>query len=89
MTTVTITTTDAEDAAILALAGKGETVEGFITRHARHQIDFAVKEAAAATVLDRSAAYAKLSPTDQAAVDALLSKARATTPKINPDPIVK
>lgn len=47
MTTITFTTTDAEDAAILALTAQQrvpETVEQFLARHLRHQVDFALSQ---------------------------------------------
>ena len=83
-TTITITTTDAEDAAILALTAEAadrqrgtepqETVEQFVTRHARHQITFAVQRAGASL----KDVYDDLPPADRAQVDAILVRNRPT-----------
>lgn len=85
----TWTTTAEEDAAILALNDARpkrldgpfltppETVEEFITRHIRHQIDFAlslVKET-------RKTLVESVSPQDLAQIDAILEKYKASKVK--------
>ena len=72
MSTGTWTTTADEDTAILAL-GVDATAEAFVTRHLRHQLDFALSQARE-TFKSR---YDTLSTEDKAAVDAILQKQQA------------
>lgn len=79
-TNITIKTTDAEDAAILALTTNGvtgqvqESVTDFLTRQLRAQIDGAVAVAARTTQGQLVAALAVASPADVATVTATLAK---------------
>lgn len=77
-------TTDDEDAAIVALSAPAlpgqtkpqETVEEFLTRAVRHQVNFAVSRFVEAKAADTSALLAKTTPEDKAAIDAILEKYR-------------
>lgn len=51
-----------------------ETPRQFLRRIIRHKLDFWVKEWRQANQASRQEAYAKLSPADQAAIDAILAK---------------
>lgn len=80
MTKFTLTTTDAEDAAILALTASGvpgvvpEDVLTFLARQLRFQIDRALARAAQTSQDKTTAALAIASPQDQAAVTVILAK---------------
>lgn len=61
-------TTAEEDAAILALTG--EATSAFVTRHLRHQLDFALSQVKE----ERKRLVDIVSAEDSAAIDAILDK---------------
>lgn len=95
-TTVTIKTTDAEDAAILALTTNtitgqvNESVTDFLTRQARAVIDGAVASAARTSQAVTLAALAQVTPDEQATIDGILAKyetVKASPPGQAPAPV--
>lgn len=68
--TIPVTTTAAEDAAILALTG--ETPDAFVQRHVRHQLNFALSQVRE----DLKAVYDILPAGERAAVDVILTRNR-------------
>ena len=84
-----LTTTDAEDAAIMELTdsiaaltgGRPETVLEFLERHVRHQVGFAVNRQSERKTAETAAILTKVAPADKAAIDQILEKYR------NPDTV--
>jgi hypothetical protein len=75
--TFTFVSTDAEDAAILALTAttaERETVDQFFERHLRHQLAFVVSRQTEASRARTSEALTKVTPEEQAQIDSILAK---------------
>ena len=83
MATITINTTDAEDAAITYATAvfnadhdtdHQETPLQFFRRHIRAKLDFWLQQAAADARVNRGELYQRADDADRAAIDAILAK---------------
>lgn len=83
MTQILVTTTDAEDAAIVLLSFPRETPEHFVLRQIRHALDSVLALARAQDETKTSNALAKASEEDRAAIAEILKKYRGTDPKVD------